>query len=316
MRRSCHNGLEVTPILLKRYMADILLLCVTFVWGTTFVLVQDAIRVLPVFTFLALRFCVGGLILFAPVFLMPSLRTQLKTRALWWSGVMLGIWLFAGYAFQTLGLLYTTPAKSGFITGLCVVLVPVFSMFILKKRTSGAAWLGVAIATGGLFLLSHSKAGGVNFGDLLTLFCAVTFAIQIVYVGKYAPHHQALPLAAIQILTVGVLSLVVALFTGVHLTPLQVQLSDPTVLWSLAITTILATAVAYFAQMTFQQFTTPTRTALIFATEPVFAALASYLWTNDRLTSGAWVGCGLILSGMLIAELGGAKRHDEAAAAL
>lgn len=297
--------------MLKRYVADGLLLAVTFVWGTTFVLVQDAIQIIPVFVFLAIRFCVGGLILLAPVIFTPSLRIHLKQRTIWLRGALLGIWLFLGYAFQTLGLLYTTPAKSGFITGLCVVLVPVFALLILKKRTPKAAWLGVAIATGGLFLLSHSKTGGINVGDVLTLLCAITFAIQIVYVGKYAPAHAALPLAAIQILTVGVLSLMATAFTPVPVAQLQRELLHPTVLWSLAITTVLATAVAYFAQMTFQQFTTPTRTALIFATEPVFAALASYLWTSDRLGPASWLGCLLILCGMLVAELGGSGQTDE-----
>ncbi|MCY0875079.1 MAG: DMT family transporter [Firmicutes bacterium] len=295
----------------KRYLADVALLAVTFVWGTTFVIVQDAIQVLPVFAFLALRFCIGGLILLTPVVSVPALRAQLRQRSLWLSGGFLGLWLFAGYALQTIGLLYTTPAKSGFITGLSVVLVPLFALLILKKRTSRAAWLGVAIATGGLFLLSQSKTGGINLGDVLTLLCAITFAVQIVYVGEYAPKYAALPLAAVQILTVGVLSILVTAFTRTPVGALQRELLTPTVLFALAITSLLATSVAYFAQMAFQKFTTPTRTALIFATEPVFAALASYLWTSDRLTMSAWVGCALILSGMLVAELGGAAHSDE-----
>lgn len=298
-------------ILHKRYLADVALLAVTFVWGTTFVIVQDAIQVLPVFAFLALRFCIGGLILLIPVVSVPALRAQLRQRSLWLSGGFLGLWLFAGYALQTIGLLYTTPAKSGFITGLSVVLVPLFALLILKKRTSRAAWLGVAIATGGLFLLSQSKTGGINLGDVLTLLCAITFAVQIVYVGEYAPKYAALPLAAVQILTVGVLSILVTAFTRTPVGALQRELLTPTVLFALAITSLLATSVAYFAQMAFQKFTTPTRTALIFATEPVFAALASYLWTSDRLTMSAWVGCALILSGMLVAELGGAAHSDE-----
>lgn len=295
---------EVSRILRRGYLADVLLLGVTCIWGTTFVLVQDAIKLFPVMPFLTVRFLLGGILLFLPVLLLPRYRVWLRSRVLWARGVWLGVWLFAGYVLQTVGLLYTSPARSGFITGLCVVLVPVFAWLILKKRTAKAAWIGVAVATVGLLLLSDNKAG-LNVGDLLTLLCAISFAIQIVYVGKFAPDLPALPLAAVQIFAVGVLSLIASLLSGVHTTLLMAQINSPTVLWALIICTLLATVLAYFAQTAFQKFTTPTRTALIFATEPVFAAIAAYLWTSERLSAIAWLGCALILGGMLIAELGG-----------
>lgn len=303
-RRRCHNGREVNRALAKRYFADASLLFVTLIWGTTFVLVQDAIRVIPVFLFLSLRFLVGGVLLMIPTLTVSRWRRELASPAVWMHGSLLGFWLGAGYALQTFGLLYTTAAQSGFITGLCVVLVPLFAWVILRQRTPYAAWIGVLIATGGLYLLAHTRSGSINVGDTLTLACAIAFAIQIVYVGKYAPVHHPLPLAAVQIVVVGLLSLVASVVTGIRPLRYGPELTSPTVLWSLVICTVLATVLAYFAQTSFQKFTTPTRTALIFATEPVFAAIATYLWTPERLSAIAWAGCGLILLGMLFAEFG------------
>lgn len=290
--------------LVKRYVADASLLVVTLIWGTTFVLVQDAIRAIPVLLFLSLRFAIGGVMLLIPTLTLPRLRRELASPAVWIHGSLLGFWLGAGYALQTFGLLYTTAAQSGFITGLCVVLVPLLAWVILRQRTPIAAWIGVLIAAGGLYLLAHTRSGAVNVGDALTFLCAIAFAIQIVYVGKYAPKHHPLALAAVQIMVVGLLSMVAGAMTGIRPMQYGPELTSSTVLWSLAICTVLATVLAYFAQTSFQKFTTPTRTALIFATEPVFAAIATYLWTPERLTAVAWAGCGLILLGMLFAEFG------------
>lgn len=290
--------------MVKRYTADIILLLITFVWGATFVLVQDAIHLIPVFSFLAIRFTVAGLLMLFIALLYAPWRAAFH-RHLYIAGFIIGLWLFAGYAFQTLGLLYTSPATAGFITGLSVVLVPIFSIVLLKRKPPKVAWIGVSMAAIGLFLLAFGQSGTLNAGDLLELLCAVSFAMQIIAVGKYAPNYPALPLAAVEILTVGILSIFVLVFTHTPLAHPTTALLTPTVQWALWICILLATVIAYFAQTAFQKFTTPTRTALIFSMEPVFAAVATYLWTKQQLTKAELIGCGMILLGMLITELGG-----------
>ncbi len=287
---------------MKRYIADAMLLLVTFAWGTTFVLVQDAISRIPVFTFLTLRFVIAGVILlFIGAFLRKT-RSALGNSSTWWAGLMLGFWLFAGYALQTLGLLYTTAARSGFITGLSVVLVPLFSVWLLKQRPLRSVWWGAAMATLGLFSLSGLSQNGLNLGDLLTLFCAVSFAIQIILVGKYASHSDPLALATIQIITVGILSALMIPITHTNVSLYVSSLSSPIVIEALAICIVFATILAYFVQTAVQRFTTTTHTALIFSLEPVFAAVTAYIWSNSRLTILEIIGSLLILAGMLVAE--------------
>lgn len=287
---------------MKRFLADCILLAVTFAWGATFVVVQDAIRVFPVFNFLGLRFTLSGLIMIACVAIVPRFRKQLYNKRLWLIGTWLGLWLFTGYALQTVGLLYTTPAKSGFITGLSVVLVPAFSLFILHHKPSIGVWLGVLCATIGLFFLSYQPRGGFNIGDILTFFCAIAFAIQIVAVGKYAERFSPFPLAAVQILVVGILSIIGAFFAGTAQSTFGAGWMQPSVWEGLVICILFATILAYFAQMVIQKYTTPTRTALIFSAEPVFAALTAYFFAGDKIGLSGLIGCGLIFAGMLIAE--------------
>ncbi|MGZ4031102.1 MAG: DMT family transporter, partial [Tumebacillaceae bacterium] len=285
---------------------------VTFTWGATFVLVKEAINTMPPFTFLGVRFLIGALLL--ALFMLLFNRSSLKNlnKEIWIAGTILGFTLFLGYAFQTFGLQYTSASKSGFITGLSVVMVPFMSLWLLRHRLKRNAMFGVAVATVGLGLLSLNKNLDVNFGDVLTFLCAVSFGLQIVLVGRYAPKFQAFPLAMIQILTCGLFNLIGAVLFEDYTTAFSpAVLLNSSVLSALLICSVIATAVAFVAQNQFQKFTTPTRTALIFATEPVFAAVIGYFWANDHLTLAQIIGCLCILAGMLIAEIGGNHEDSE-----
>ncbi|KEO81157.1 DMT family transporter [Tumebacillus flagellatus] len=293
----------------KTILADSILLGVTFVWGATFVLVKEAINTMPPFTFLAVRFLFAALLLF--LFMLFFARDALRgiDRRLWFSGAALGLWLFAGYAFQTFGLEFTTSSKAGFITGLSVVFVPFLALWMLRQKLKRNALLGSGVATVGLALLSLTRDLSVNIGDLLVLLCAISYALQIVLVGRYAPRYHAFTLALLQIFFCGVFNLIGSLlFEDISVVFSPDVLFDPWVLWALLICSVLATAVAFVAQNQFQKFTTPTRTALIFSTEPVFAALTAFFWAGERLDLQQVVGCLLILAGTLFAELGG---HDD-----
>jgi drug/metabolite transporter (DMT)-like permease len=289
----------------KTWIADLILLFVAIIWGTTFVLVENAIALLPPFLFNSIRFIFAALSLFIVLFFFYRRSLQAIDWKLIGAGVILGIWLFSGYLFQTVGLVYTTSSKAGFITGLSVVLVPIFAYFILKQRVSRNALLGSVVALFGLYLLTFSDISGMNIGDLLVLFCAISFALQIVLTGKYAPHYPTLVLAFIQISTVAVLSSIGALINGEWNIVIQrpAILLEPVIILAMLVCAILATAFAYVAQTELQKFTTPTKVALIFATEPVFATLTDIWWNGRWLSFTGVIGCLLILGGMILSEL-------------
>ncbi|MDP4083511.1 MAG: DMT family transporter [Bacillota bacterium] len=284
--------------------ADISLLLVTLVWGTTFVLVQNAIGSLQPFSFNGIRFFSAAILLI--LWLVFFERKQLKKvdKKLIQSGVILGFWLFLGYATQTIGLLYTTSSKAGFITGLSVVLVPLFSMILFKQTLSKNAILGVLIATIGLFLLTTTDLTALNIGDAFVFICAIAFAMQIIVTGKYSDKYPTLLLTIIQISTVSILSIISSFLFEDWKTMINPSiLFSKDVFMAILVTSIFATALAFLVQTNFQKYTTTTRVALIFAMEPVFAAITGYFWAHDRLTYSALFGCLLIFLGMIFAEL-------------
>jgi drug/metabolite transporter (DMT)-like permease len=282
----------------KQLWADGLLAVVTLIWGSTFVLVKDTVEQVPVMTFLAARFATGGLVLAVAVFMLGRWR-GLTWRELGWSA-LIGTALWAGYAFQTLGLQGTTASKAGFITGLSVVLVPVLGMFVLRHRPGVWAWIGIALATGGLALLSlrFDERIEINQGDLLVLGCAGAFAVHIVLVALTVRWADPLRVTTVQVIVAGLLNAVSAALFGQ-----QVASMSQEVWASVLFLGVAATALAFLVQVSVQRFTTATHTALIFTLEPVFAAIFGSWLDNDVLTLSGWIGAGLILAGMLVTEL-------------
>lgn len=285
---------------------------VTAIWGATFVMVKEAVAAFPVFAFLALRFALALLALL-PLWVWVRRRQHRGNpsdgRARQWTrGILIGGFLFGGYAFQTAGLQYTTASKAGFITGLSVVMVPLFSAVVLRRPPGRWAVLGVGLATVGMFLLSWGGDWHVGLGELLVLGCAFCFAGHITAVGAFAPGGDVLSLTTTQVATVGVLSAAASAFSeGAWTAP-------PAHVWGAAVFTgVLATSFAFGVQTAAQRFTSPTHTALIFAAEPVFAAAFGFLLAGETLGPRESVGCALILLGMLTAEaapllLQGSKR--------
>lgn len=277
-----------------RSKAEALLVLVTLIWGSTFVVVKGALRYASPLPFVAIRFTLAGALLF------------LVLRGGWMSfralahGVVLGIFLFAGYLFQTSGLLYTTPSKSAFITGFAVILVPFFQTlhgFHLRKATVAGALLGLL---GIYFLVMPSGLHAVNRGDLLTLIAATSFAVHIVLVGSYTRRFSFRHLVPVQILTVGLLA------ASAWPLGLRGRLSwTPGLVAAILLTALLPTAFAFSVQNWAQQFTPPAHTALIFALEPVFAALTSRLVLGEQFGGKIFLGAALILGGMIVSELWG-----------
>lgn len=288
----------------KPVFADISLLFVTFIWGTTFVLVQNAIGLLEPFSFNGIRFLAAAVMLLLWLFIFERKQLAFFNIKMLRSGVFIGFWLFLGYATQTIGLLYTTTSKAGFITGLSVIFVTLFSMFLLKQFPSRNAVIGVSIATIGLFLLTMTDVSSLNIGDGFVFICAISFALQIIFTGKYSSKYPTLLLTVIQILTVAILSILSSfIFEDWRKSFNPEILFAQDVVIALIITSVFATALAFLIQTNFQKYTTATRVALIFAMEPVFAAITGYYWAEERLSYSALFGCLLIFAGMIFAEL-------------
>ncbi|WP_379967783.1 DMT family transporter [Ectobacillus sp. sgz5001026] len=287
------------------------LLFITFIWGTTFVVVQKAISLIEPFTFNAVRFLFAGLILLLAHTFSPNKEKNVKLGP----GIGIGVFLFGGYLFQTFGLLYTTSSKAGFLTGLSVVMVPLFSYIFFRHKTSLFAIFGVGIATIGLFFLTADGSFALQKGDILVLFCAVSFALHIIINGIFSKEYSPLFLSTIQILTVGILSSICAIFFEDYHRIFSVAVwSNPSFVFAILITAVMGTALAFLIQTVAQTYTSPTRVAIILSMEPVFAALTGVIIANEILSTSALIGCSCILFGMIFAELPTKRKKPQAAA--
>jgi drug/metabolite transporter (DMT)-like permease len=287
--------------------AHLLLIVVTFVWGSTFVLIKNALNDVTPLLFNAIRMTLAATVL--GLIYWKNVRSM--GRAAFVGGLMTGIMMYAGYEFQTSGLKLTSPSKSAFLTGMSVVLVPIVLRFAWRKHINKWTVVGVVIACLGLFFLTvPSGAGGlfqlngINLGDVLTMGCAVCFAFQIVLVGQASERYGFEPVAFMQVATSAVL-----MFATVPIAERAHIVWTPTVIWGILITGLLGTAAAFTVQAWAQQFTPATHTALIFLLEPVFAWATSFVVLQERLGVRASFGAGLILAGVVLSELLGSQGH-------
>ena len=273
-------------------IALITLVGVTAVWGYTFVSVQDAIAQMPVMDFLAWRFLLASVVMVA---LRPtSLRNVTRLQLL--RGVGLGIILGMAYIAQTYGLRYTSAATSGFITGMFVVLTPVMSWILLRRKTNRNTWMVIALAIVGLALLSLN-GWSVGIGELLTLGCAVFFAVHIVGLSEWSSHYEPYTFSLLQIGAVAVISLIAAMPGGIAVPP------NLGVWRAVAITGVLATAVAFFVQTWALSLVSATRAAVVMTMEPVFAGLFAVIIGGNQLTLRTIIGAVCILAAMFIINL-------------
>ena len=285
----------------RQVMADLALVAVTFIWGSTFVLVKDIVETVPPMLLLSVRFGIGALALGLLVTVMRRWR-GLSMREVGW-GSLTGLALGLGYVLQTIGLQYTTASRAGFITGLLVVLAPVMGIVVLRQVPGRWAFAGVVLATAGLLLLAvvdtGGATGGLNEGDLIVLGCAFAFAMQVVLVAKVSREYDPLRFTMLQVLVTGVLSAAGAVLFEAPVAGLSSEV------WAgAAFLGIMATAVGIGVQVAVQKYTTVVHASLIFTLEPVFAAIFGYWLQGDRLGPAGLVGAGLIVVGMLAAELG------------
>jgi len=283
---------------MTRRQADLALLLATALWGTSFVAVKSALADATPLAFLTVRFGVAALAL------APGTRFRPRPTGRELSGgALLGGLVAVGFIAQTAGLVTTTPSRSAFIVAVSSVLAPVIALALLGERPRWVTAVALAVATLGIYLLTAPDAGGLNRGDLLTLICAVCFGGQIVAVTELTRHFDSRRLVFVQIAATAVLgALATALFERpqIHWTPRFIG--------GLLYTVLFASTICFLLQMRAQRVMSSARAALIFCFEPLFAAVTSWLILGERLAWVQWSGGALILVGMVLAELPGAKR--------
>jgi drug/metabolite transporter (DMT)-like permease len=276
-------------------LPELALLAATAAYGSTFVLVQDALdRVTPV-GFILLRFTVGAVVLL-PFALARGWRrpgVPGDPRAYVWACLAFGVVAFIGYWFQNAGLERTTTSNSAFITGLFVVFTPLIETAVLRRWPGPNVLAAVVIATVGLFLLTGADLSR-NTGDLLTLGCAFFFGIWIYMGGRLSQRYDPVMLTAMQLALVALLAVPVVAFEGLgHI--------DAQVVAAVLITGVLCSAVAFSLQLWGQRYVEPSRAAVILLFEQVVAGVVGYA-VGERLGVAGYIGAFVILGGMLLAE--------------
>ena len=278
------------------WVVDASLLGLTLIWGATFVMVKRALDDASTLLFLTIRFAGAAVvlaILFARHFRAGNLAKSIR------AGSLAGLCLFGGYVFQTVGLRYTTASKAAFITGFTAPMVAVLSGIIYRRAPQLMEVLGVAIAFIGMALMTVTGDRFlIGTGDLLVAVCAVAYALHVLVTGRFANQVNIGVFIATEIsigALIGAGSFWWAEPVHLHWTPLLIA--------ALIVTSLLATALGFTVQTWAQRWSSPTRTALFFATEPVFAWITAYLWAGESLTGRGILGAVMILTGVLMVEI-------------
>lgn len=298
-----------TPKTESRFLGEIIIFTITLLWGSTFVIVKQSLNDISSLLYVAIRFSIAALILF-PIY---QWKRNKKEKFIIWPGVFLGVWLFLGFAVQTMGLKLTTATKSGFITGIFVVLIPFFQIFIEKKKPSKGTIIGICLVFLGLIFLSSGGSSifeflslignDFNFGDFLTFLCAIFFAVHVVYIDKFSKENSILSLLFSQLITVAVLSfLFVFVFSASSIEPVRIELNSY-LIFSLLFTAIIATLVNIGLQTKYQKTVTPSKAGIIYSFEPLFSAFLAYLILNEKIGKFGYIGSALIFSGLIVSEI-------------
>ncbi|MEO7804129.1 MAG: DMT family transporter [Actinomycetota bacterium] len=270
------------------------LVAVAAVWGLTFVMIKQAITDLPALEFLALRFFFAAALL-AVAFPKLSIPSHGSLRP----GILAGLALAAGYGFQTFGLKFIGATESGFITGMMVVFTPVIGGLVARTWPRPIAIAAVIMSSIGLILLftqGRPLVGGIGLGEVLTLGCAMSFAIHVVVLAKNSPNHDARTLAIIQMSTCAVV------FTALALLGQEWKLPTSQVVVALVVTSVGASALGFLVMTWATQVLTETQTAVTLTLEPVFAGIAGVILLEEHLSPVGWLGAILIFAAMLAAN--------------
>lgn len=288
----------------KKWGSVLLLLLTAVIWGVAFVAQSVGGDSVGPFTFLASRSFIAGLALL-PVIAWRNRRataaktTSASSRTLWLGGILCGAALMIASAFQQIGIgdPNTTVGKAGFITALYIVIVPLAGIF-MKKRIPVTVWIGVALATFGMYLLCITESFSISYGDVLILICAVCFSVQILLVDHFSPKVDGVKLACIEFFTCGTLSLVMMLITE---TPTWGSILEA---WMpILYAGLFSSAVGYTLQIVAQKNVPPTLASLLMSLESVFSVLAGWVILGQSMSGRELIGCVLVFAAVLLAQI-------------
>ncbi len=299
----------------KKLRAELMLLTTALIWGTAFVAQRSGMDYVGPFTFNGIRFLIGAVVMIPVILVMDKLakknqpavpmtvaEKRIERKFLWTGGFFCGVALLAGTALQQMGLVYTSAGKTGFITALYIVIVPVIGVF-LGRKVRVLLWVSVALGVIGLYLLSINEGFSINIGDFLVFLCAFGFAAHILVVDHFSPKTNAIKLSAVQFFVCGVLSLILMAF-----------FEDPKLEYIIAgavpilYTGIMSCCVAYTFQVVAQKDIGPTVASLLLSMESVFAVIFGMLLLNEQLLPKEIIGCIIMFAAIILAQL--PKRNE------
>lgn len=291
----------------KELYGSMCLMVGTFIWGSAFIAQSVGMDYIGPFTFQAIRCGLAVIFLLPVIFLFDrdkkSYWKTWKNPRLWKTGLVCGVALFIASGLQQVGLVYTTAGKAGFITAMYIVFVPILGI-VFRKRPPFTAWISVALAVVGLYLLSCVGAARINQGDLLLMVCAIAFAVQITLIDRLAGTLDGLRLNCIQSLVCSLLSALVMFFTETPDMGNIISCRLP-----LAYAGILSMGVAYSLQIIGQRHVEPTPASLIMSLESVFAAVFGWLLLHETMTFVELTGCALVFAAVILSQIP-VKKHD------
>ncbi|MEH7224486.1 DMT family transporter [Bacillus sp. JJ1566] len=278
---------------MRKYFGEIGLTIVAIIWGSGFVASAVSLDHFTPYQILAIRFLIGVILLSLVFF--KKLKNIKKSTII--KGSVIGIFLYLAFALQTVGLVYTTPSKNAFLTAVNVVIVPIIAFFIFKRKMDKFELLGAVLAVTGIGVLSLQLSGGVNFGDILTLLCAVGFAFHIFYTAQFVKDEDPVLLTVIQMAAATVLGFIVVLFKGE--TSFAPSFEGVSAVLYLG---VFSTTIAFLLQTVAQKFTTETNAAIILSTEAFWGMIFSVIILSEVLTVRMIIGAIIILLAIILSE--------------
>ncbi|WP_066307859.1 DMT family transporter [Bacillus sp. FJAT-29814] len=278
---------------MRKYIGEISLTIVAVIWGSGFVASAVSLEHYTPYQILAIRFLIGVLLLSAVFF--KKFKLMKKSTII--KGSIIGIFLYLAFALQTVGLQYTTPSKNAFLTAVNVVIVPFIAFFIYKRKMDKFELFGAILAITGVGVISLKLTAEVNFGDLLTLLCAVGFAFHIFYTAQFVKDEDPVLLTIVQMAVAAILGMIVVFFKGETSFSMNVEGVSNVIYLG-----VFSTTIAFLLQTFAQKFTTETNAAIILSTEALWGMVFSIILLSEVITLKMIIGALLILCAIIISE--------------
>lgn len=287
--------------IIRTYKAEFILLLVTLSWGVSFPAIKVALKYISPFLFNFIRI----LISFLCFFFFYRKKLFLNSVKDWKYGLILGIFIYTGFGFQTLGMMYTSASKSAFITGINLIFIPFIQLMIIGSRPKAENIFGALIVLTGLYVLSEIYFTGLNTGDLLTVFCAISFAVHIVLLDKYTKKYEIIYLLFGQFLAMLILSFIFMIIFDFLVFENAFISAGNELISSVIFTSLFSILLSIILMTKYQKQTTPLRAGIIYNLESIFAVFFAYLILDEIMNLNQIAGAAIMFSGFLFSEFFG-----------